>query len=214
MVHYWHNIPTELKIMVLEQYMSFPTPITKNKHSTLMRLRLLPLLRVGNTQLVQLAKLAYYQGNIFEITALDLNFNRRLPLRLGAMIRHLGFRFQSVPANHYRGLDLLWQPARERPTSWQRNIPTLKTLRIVLDARGYFFQLQNNTGEWVCADITESMVEEYQKTIREGVLLLKPERVFFEIDSVGCPWQSGHVDGGCSCEVDLEEKFKGWIDEK
>ena len=127
----------------------------------LVELRLLPLLGTGNAELAAMAKAVYYHGNVFVVTAGDIEYERQPPLRIGSLIRHLEFRFQSAPDRESESLEYLWQPASDTSRSWQHNIPNLKTLRIVLDARGYWREeFDGYPRIWVDARITGEMLVE------------------------------------------------------
>ena len=212
---YWHKLPAELKITVLEQHLTFPTPITYTKHWALMKLRLLPLLR---TDFATIAKAAYYNNNVFQVTDYTLHYGHQPSLRVGSEIRHLEFRFQSVSRNDYGGLGLLWQPANQIPRSWQQNIPKLKTLRIVLDARGYWRTIFDGSRIWVDARVTGEMLVEWERILTENVLSLTPEDITFEIEADGCPVARPedvhHDESSCTCKEDLETDIKGLMVKK
>ena len=217
-IQLWHKLPVELRLTILELRLLFPSPITYRKHVALVEQRLLPLVLTGNAKLAAMAKAVYYRGNVFQITAGDIEYKRQPSLRIGSLIRHLEFRFQSAPDRESESLEYLWQPASGTSRSWQTNIPKLKTLRVVLDARGYWRSIFDGSRVWKDARITGEMLVEWERILMENVLSLTPEDITFEIEADGCPMARPenvyHDESSCTCKEDLETKIKGWMVKK
>jgi hypothetical protein len=209
MFHHWDALPDELKLIVLEHYLFFPTSVTEKKHWCFVRLRLIPLIRAGNKQLALMAKAAYYRGNVFQITSNALDHGRCIGSVIGQFIQHLEFTLTTKPRD---GLHYLLQPTPDQ-SSWQHNLPNIKTLHIVLEVQSKWRVRTTHTGTPIYRSgyLNKTIIERYRDVIKNNSLSLKPEHITFRIDARACPMGDEEHEGDegceCDCATNLEKEL-------
>jgi hypothetical protein len=184
--HSWPRLPNELKLLVLEHLVSFPTAITSRKHGCFIRLRLLPLLLAGNKLLAQLAKDAYYRSNTF-----------RILLREFADWRCSSSRVARRIAGHVRAFEIVMEPKGRLcwDPAWSREFGNVKTLEVIWAVP-----------KALCAeDFWRGFVREQEMEIAEVVASLGVARVGIRVDCQGCfLLRQEHEGETCACAREFE----------
>jgi hypothetical protein len=93
----WSHLPTEIRLQILEHYLTFPRAIIQKNHDYFLRMRVLRLLHTKDKGFVSQVKAFYYGKNTFRLTPEDLVMQLNPSLQIGQHIRHQEIEMLSLP---------------------------------------------------------------------------------------------------------------------
>jgi hypothetical protein len=180
--HLWEQLPNELKTEVPEHYLTFHNGVNHASHWSFIRMRLFPLLRVGNRKLAIIAKKAYYLGNKFRLEY----YGSPTLLHIGQHIFKVELPIRCLSAGR------LGSWSEDEAKVLQRNLPNLKDFGIVVRCRPDEYHPDKG---WLKLDALPALITWLRPTVK----LLGATRVHVHISSEGCPYDLRHEDLNCAC---------------
>jgi hypothetical protein len=214
----WSLLPTEIRMMILGHFLSFPRAITEKNNDILIRMRVLALLITKDENFVARVKEMYFGGNTFRVTPEVIAIGRSPSLSIGEHIRKLEIVMLSLP-RHCFALRHTYATdgKQEWLTKWEASLPNIKKLSVILKVREtYHYETEFHESVGVCGLLHEGSLTAVSNALKPKFDALQPKHFSFTVDcGDNCPYPSSavslHPGMGCNCAREFEEAMKKLI---
>lgn len=219
----WSDMPDELKVIILEYYLTFPKVVTAKNHQIFHNMRLQPLLQAKIGHLSQIATQAFYKQNTFGMVTIDF-YNglcppvsssrniQRLELTITrlphALFEH-SVSFQRALSNRAQNMNDMRSTGEERRIAvenwrslWQIQFPRLRSLRLIFKIAKVGIDEPA-----VDDDCLNRPLSAYVVVLESAIALIEVEKLTVTLicDSFCVLKKPGHESGGCECVKQLED---------
>jgi hypothetical protein len=208
----WSLLPTQIRMMILGHFLSFPRAITEKNNDILIRMRVLALLVTKDENFVARVKEMYFGGNIFQVTPEVIAMGHNPPLRVGGHIRKLEIVMLSLPRHHFAMRHAYATDGKQEwLTNWEASLPNIKKLSVTLKVRDtYYYQTELHESVGVCGLLHEGSFTAVSNALKPKFDALQPKHFSFTVDcGDNCPYPSSavslHPGTGCKCAREFEE---------